>query len=234
MLGKQALLEKDQSSVKRESTSAYIYRLIILIAVGIIILDVNVIVHHIQADRARQAFIKSQVSALGSNNVPSSTKPSSKVVASYQVAPTLPKYIIIPAIHVNARVTQISTNPKNQIEAPGNIYDVGWYKKSSLPGQLGAMFIDGHVSSWTANGVFYNLKQLAPGDKIQIVRGDNKTFTYVVKQLKTYSASNVDMTQALAPFTPGGAGLNLMTCTGKVITGTSEFNERLVVYSVLM
>jgi LPXTG-site transpeptidase (sortase) family protein len=95
------------------------------------------------------------------------------------------------------------------------------------------MFIDGHVSSWTADGVFYNLKSLKPGDSIQVVRGDGKTFTYTVKLVQAYNANNVNMTQALTSIDPSKPGLNLMTCTGNVIKGTSEFNQRLVVYSVL-
>lgn len=209
------------------------YALIIIIAAIVVILDTALLVRYVQDEHKQQAIIDAQTSALGTNNVPSSIKPTTQAVASYQVAPNLPKYLVIPILNIKARITKISTNPQNQIQAPSNIYDTAWYTSSSLPGQPGAMFIDGHVSSWTANGVFYDLKKLKPGDVIQIIRGDNKSFTYVVKQLQTYSANNVNMAQVLAPVVPGAAALNLMTCTGSVISGTSEFNERLVVYSVL-
>jgi sortase (surface protein transpeptidase) len=171
--------------------------------------------------------------SISSNIAPSTKKPSPKAVASYSVPPLDPKYLIIPAIKVDARVFKISVNANKQIEAPSNVYDTAWYDSSSLPGQPGAMFIDGHVSSWTADGVFYNLKSLKPGDSITVVRGDNKSFTYVVNALKVYPYNNVNMQQVLAAYTPYSAGLNLMTCTGQVIKNTSEFNERLVVFSTL-
>ncbi|MEI9913455.1 MAG: class F sortase [Candidatus Saccharibacteria bacterium] len=60
-------------------------------------------------------------------------------------------------------------------------------------GQAGAMFIYGHVSSWTADGIFFNLKKLVQGDKIVITRGDNKTYTYQVVSTKIYPYNNVDM-----------------------------------------
>jgi LPXTG-site transpeptidase (sortase) family protein len=121
-----------------------------------------------------------------------------------------------------------------QIAVPDNIYDTGWYDGSSKPGQPGAMFIYGHVSSWTADGVFYNLKKLKTGDQIIVTRGDNTTFTYQVSLTKIYPYNNVDMNTVLAPVNPAKPGLNLMSCTGQVIKGTSEFNERLVVFTSLI
>lgn len=119
------------------------------------------------------------------------------------------------------------------IAVPDNIYDAGWYDKSSLPGQKGAMFIYGHVSSWTADGIFHDLKKLKAGDSVVITRGDNKKFTYRVISTKTYPYNKVDMNQVLSPIDGNETGLNLMTCTGQIIKGTSEFNERLVVFTSL-
>jgi len=200
------------------------YLLFIFIALIVLVFDIS--------------FLVKTNSSSGFNNIstigaPSSKKPTVAAVASYSVPPANPKYITISAINVNARVDEIYLNANNQIEAPSNIYDSAWYNSSSLPGQKGAMFIDGHVSSWTADGVFYNLKKLVAGEHIVITRGDNTKYTYVVNAVKIYPYNNVDMTQVLAPYTPNTAGLNLMTCTGQVIKNTSNFNERLVVYSTL-
>lgn len=166
---------------------------------------------------------------------PVSTKPSTQTVAAYTVAPSLPKYLAIPAIHITqARVVRLGHLADGQIVSPGNIYDSGWYEDSAKPGQPGAMFIFGHVSSWTADGVFYNLHTLKPGDLVTITRGDNKKFTYKVATSKIYDYEHVNMQQVLAPIDPGAAGLNLMTCAGDIIKGTSEFNERLVVFASLV
>lgn len=171
----------------------------------------------------------------GSVPAPSSVKPSTKAIANYSVPPTDPKYISIPAINVDqARVVQLGVTKNNQIATPSNIYDTGWYTGSAKPGQSGAMFIFGHVSSWTANGVFYNLKKLKAGDKVTVTRGDNTTYTYQVVSSKVYPYNNVDMNAVLSPVNPRVPGLNLMTCTGQVIKGTSEFNERLVVFTSLV
>jgi LPXTG-site transpeptidase (sortase) family protein len=167
-------------------------------------------------------------------SAPSSVKPKPTAIASYQVAPSLPKYITIPSIGVpETRVIQLGLTKNNQIAVPDNIYDAGWYNQSTEPGQNGAMFIYGHVSSWQANGIFYNLKKLTTGDKIVITRGDGKTYTYQVVSSKVYPYNAVNMNQVLTPIDQSKPGLNLMTCTGQVIAGTSEFNERLVVFTSL-
>ena len=168
-----------------------------------------------------------------STPVPSTIKPSAAAVSNYVVAPNLPRYLIIPKLGVNARVLSVGLTASGAIGTPNNIYDTAWYNESSEPGQPGAMLIDGHVSSWTANGVFYGIKTLVAGDIIKVERGDGTIFTYTVVSSKVYPSGNVDMTSAMTPIVAGQPGLNLITCTGDVIPGTSEFNERIVVFATL-
>ena len=103
--------------------------------------------------------------------------------------------------------------------------------ESSEPGQPGAVLIDGHVSSWTAHGVFYGIKTLVAGDVIQIQRGDGSVFTYKVVRSQIYPAGSVNMAQAMTAVVAGQPGLNLITCTGDVIPGTSQFNQRIIVFA---
>jgi sortase (surface protein transpeptidase) len=181
---------------------------------------------------------KAQVSALSKKadnpaaaDVPSTVKPTPAAIYNYVVAPDLPRYITIPKIGVHARVLQIGVKTDGSLDTPHNVYDAAWYTGSAKPGQAGASLIDGHVSSWTAHGVFYSLNKLTSGDVIQIERGDGSIITYKVIKTQTYDADNVDMQQAITPVTPGKPGLNLITCAGKVKSGTSEFNKRLVIFA---
>jgi LPXTG-site transpeptidase (sortase) family protein len=204
-------------------------------AIGLIILGLALaclaVVSSVHNDAA---LPKPPPGALTSKAAPSSTKLKARVVASYSVPPTDPKYIAIPSIGLSqVPILKLGLLSNGSISVPDNIYETGWYDGSSRPGQTGAMFIYGHVSSWTANGIFYNLKKLVAGDKITITKGDNTTYTYQVVSTKVYPYNNVDMSQVLSAVNPNQPGLNLMTCTGQVIKGTSEFNERLVVFTSL-
>ena len=180
-----------------------------------------------QAAQLTQEANKSSVPT----SVPSTVKPTATAVANYVVAPGLPRYLTIPKLGVHARILSVGVLASGALGTPYNVYDTAWYNESSLPGQPGAMLIDGHVSSWTAHGVFYGLKTLVAGDIIQVERGDGKMFTYKVVKSQVYPSGKVNMAAALTPIIPGKPGLNLITCTGDVIPGTSEFNERIVVYA---
>jgi LPXTG-site transpeptidase (sortase) family protein len=175
----------------------------------------------------------SDAAAAGSShaNAPSTVKPSPKAYGSYAVTADLARYIKIPKIGASGRVLQVGINNDGSLGTPNNVYDAAWYTGSAKPGQPGATLIDGHVSSWTSHGIFYGLKKLVAGDTIQIQRGDGQLLTYRVVRSQVYNADNVDMQAAITPVTKGKSGLNLITCTGKVKPGTSEFNERVIVFS---
>ena len=165
---------------------------------------------------------------------PATDKPTAAAVASYTVPANQPRYLVISKLGVKARVKSLGIDKTGALQTPSNVFDAGWYNGSSLPGQKGAMLIDGHVSSWTTNGVFYGLKTLRPGDSMQVVRGDGVTLNYKVVKSQVYDADNVDMQAALSPVAADKPGLNLITCTGKVKPGTSEFNQRLIVFTEQM
>ncbi|MFI5270830.1 MAG: class F sortase [Candidatus Saccharimonadales bacterium] len=192
---------------------------------------VNTIIAEQAVAEANKHSSKSSVLDSSSNAAPSTTPIPAATFASYVVSPDLPRYISIPKLHVNARVLAVGVNSKGALDTPSNVFDTAWYKGSSLPGQPGAMLIDGHISSWTSHGVFYGLNQLNPGDVIQITRGDGQVFSYQVVKTQVYGANAVDMNSALSPVDPSKPGLNLISCSGNVIAGTSEFNKRIVIYA---
>lgn len=209
------------------------------IGIGLIIIGLMglIVAGIIYADQPKPPKLTSHQSAksVDAASPPSSTKPSVKAEATYSVPPADPKYISIPSININkVPVLRLGLMSDGAIATPDNIYETGWYDSSSLPGQSGAMFIFGHVSSWTADGIFYNLKKLVPGDKVTITKGNNTIYTYKVVTSKVYPYNAVDMSQVLSPINTSVPGLNLMTCTGQVISGTSEFNKRLVVFTSLV
>lgn len=164
----------------------------------------------------------------------SAPKPSAKQVATYTVPPSDPRFIAIPAIGLgNTPVLAFGLAADGTIETPDSVYETGWYNASSKPGQAGAMFIYGHIASWTQYSVFANLSKLKPGDEVTVTRGDNAVFHYRVTGSQTYPYNAVDMGRVLAVVQPGAPGLNLMTCAGQIITvgGAKEYSQRLVVFT---
>jgi LPXTG-site transpeptidase (sortase) family protein len=184
-----------------------------------------------QADAvaARNQYRANHGHATGNN--PSTTRPGADAYDAWKVPDDQPRYIFIQRLKVKAVVKPVGLTKDGAVGAPNNIYDAAWYVGSAKPGASGATFIDGHVSSWTTNGVFHDLGQLKPGDEIKIERGDGEVLKYEVTKTATYDVGKINMKAVLAPINPHKPGLNLMTCTGNVIHGTSEFNRRVVVFA---
>lgn len=165
----------------------------------------------------------------GSN--PATTPVADGSKDTYVVAPQLPRLLTIDKLGVKARVMPLGVTSAHKLKAPNNIYDVGWYNASSQPGEPGAMLMDGHVSSWESDGVFKNIKKLIPGDELTVERGDGQVFRYRVVKSQAYDEAQTDMRAALQPMTEGKNGLNLITCYGRIKPGTSEFEQRLIVFA---
>jgi LPXTG-site transpeptidase (sortase) family protein len=165
---------------------------------------------------------------------PDTQKPEPSEFDKYQVAADAPRYIFIPEINVRAMVKPVGVTPDNHVQAPRNIFDVGWFEQSARPGENGASLMAGHVSSWTSPGVFQKLKTLRSGSIVTIERGDGTRVDYSVVKRVLYAANNVDMAAALKPIHSTRPGLNLITCAGKVIKGSNDFDQRIVVFTEQM
>jgi LPXTG-site transpeptidase (sortase) family protein len=178
-----------------------------------------------------EAQVASMSNTNSGNDKPDETHPGN--IKSYQVGPTMPRFIRIPKLTVEARVKRIGIKANNELQAPTNIFDTGWYDGSSKPGEgAGAALIDAHVSGPTKHGVFYDLKKLVAGDAIQIERGDGKLLNYKVVSSKSFPVDSVDMASTLVSVDPAKPGLNLMTCDGQYDSKTDQYKNRLVVYAV--
>ncbi|TXG76994.1 class F sortase [Patescibacteria group bacterium] len=167
----------------------------------------------------------------GGGSRPSEAAPSS--VHQYVVSPDMPRKLTIPSIGVSARVLRMGIRGDNQMEAPKNIYDTGWYSGSSKPTDAaGAILIDGHVSGPTKRGVFYNIKKLNTGDEISLERGDGQVSTFTVQRVETKLVSEVDMSVMMQSFDKTKLGLNLITCGGRFDASENKYESRTLVFAV--
>ena len=152
-------------------------------------------------------------------------------LSSYKVAADQPRILSIDSLGLEARVRPLGLNNDNSIKAPKNIYDAGWYTGSAKPGQQGAMFIDGHASGSTRQGLFAYLDTLKIGDTVSVEKGDGETLNYEVVKVSTIPLTAIDMGSILAPYAGVDNGLNLMTCTGRWVKDSATLDHRVVVYT---
>ncbi|MBV9258302.1 MAG: class F sortase [Ktedonobacteraceae bacterium] len=162
---------------------------------------------------------------------PSSTNPMSSPT------PVLsnPAHLLIPSISVDAPVENIGVLPDGDLATPTqNPWDgVGWYHLGPHPGQRGSAVIAGHLDRpGGAPAVFWNLRNMQPGDIVTVVDEKGASLHFRVTQVASYPPDQAPLQEIFA--NAGGRFLNLITCAGDWIPSEHQTTLRLVVYTSLI
>ena len=140
-----------------------------------------------------------------------------------------PARIAIPAIDVDAPMTDLGIAADGSIEVPDVAAEAGWLDTTPAPGQQGPAVIAGHVDSTTGPAVFYRLSALAPGDEIEVTQADGATATFTVDGVRTYAQDDFPTSEVYGPV-PGPA-LRLITCGGDYVADDGGYQSNVVVYA---
>ncbi|MDO4759373.1 MAG: class F sortase [Candidatus Saccharibacteria bacterium] len=139
-------------------------------------------------------------------------------ISEHSVPDQQPRYLAIEKIGLTkSRIIAVGTSSNGQLQSPSNIFDVGWYQYSGLPGQAGVAIYDGHNGGPTKIGVFKYLPNLQLGDIITIETGNGHKYHYQVHDNLTVPLAQADqyMSTAQASPIPGREALSIITCTGE-------------------
>lgn len=167
--------------------------------------------------------------AIESSSEISEKRPSN--ILDYHVSDDLPRFLRINGMGISSRVRRVGVGTKTELRLPANIYDAGWYESSAKPGEPGAIVLTGHAQGPSRPGIFYDLKDLEPGDELEIETGAGDIHKYYVAKLEAYN-KDASLGPMLVSAVPGSPGLNLITELGHFDTDANEFEKRLVVYAV--
>ncbi len=136
--------------------------------------------------------------------------------------------IRVPVAGIDAEVdTGYVDRGTNAMLAPRGPWVVDWYPYSAVPGTGGNAVFAGHVDYINIGGaVFWHLRDLGPGDHIEITLADGSVLTYAVEYNRLYSAASGPWNELFNP----GAGhdvLTIYTCDGNFVGG--DYSSRRVV-----
>jgi sortase (surface protein transpeptidase) len=157
------------------------------------------------------------------------TAASTKLPATQRSRPLT---LVIPAIGVKTTVGKLGLQPDHEVMVPTTIHTVGWYIDGPAPGQEGSAVILGHVDSYKGVGVFFNLKSLKSGDKIEVISKDGVTTHFVVSKVVEYSKTAFPDQLVYGPH--GTRSLQLVTCGGVFDHATGHYESNIVVFSQLV
>ena len=139
-----------------------------------------------------------------------------------------PVFLIIPAIGVRTRLVMLGITASGAMAVPATTKVAGWYTKSPRPGAIGPAVIAGHVDSYHAEGIFFRLRELRPGDRAYVVRSNGTLAVFRITSVRLYRKSRFPFQAVYGPV-PYPA-LRLITCGGTFDYTTRSYLSNVVAF----
>jgi sortase family protein len=140
-----------------------------------------------------------------------------------------PSRVRITAIGLDTGLERLHLASDGALTPPNGFTAAGWYAEGTAPGDIGPAVIAGHVDSKAGPAVFYRLRELTAGDRIEVVRGGT-VVRFTVTRTAWYPKAKFPSTQVYGP-TPDRQ-LRLITCGGVFDHRLRSYKDNLVVYAV--
>jgi hypothetical protein len=140
----------------------------------------------------------------------------------------------VPAISVDAPVVIVGLEPDGAMEIPSDVRTVGWYEPfpgaGVIPGERGTAVIAGHVDSRVqGRGAFWPLRELRPGDVVEVLHEDGTSTRWRVDDVVRYPKTDIPIEEI---FTfDGDERLALITCGGEFDRSLGEYLDNYVVFA---
>ncbi|MBM0259995.1 class F sortase, partial [Micromonospora sp. 4G55] len=144
-----------------------------------------------------------------------------------------PVSLAVPAIRVTAPVAPVGQAKDGSIDVPplNRHHQTGWYDRGPTPGEPGRAIIVGHVDSKSGPAVFYDLRKLKPGDRIEVTREDRKVAVFTVDSVEYFDKSHLPADRVYGD--DGPPALRLITCGGAWVGGRTGYEDNVIAFASL-
>jgi hypothetical protein len=182
------------------------------------------------APRARYAGVTSTV---GPEQAPAAGLDAVRGFSStrgYRATP-VPVRLEIARIGVSTGLERLGRARDGTVEVPSEWGVAGWYAGGTRPGDPGSAVVLGHVDSKSGPAVFYRLRELRPGDRVEVVRADRSRVRFTVERLEQVDKLRFPTDDVYYPtLTPR---LRLVTCGGAFDPASGHYRSNVIVYATL-
>lgn len=145
---------------------------------------------------------------------------------------TKPRKIEIPTIGVYADIIDVGVTPDNAMEVPDDGSKVGWFYPGAKPGETGGAILTAHYDTNTGKpAIFYNLRQVNPGDLIYITMEDGEELLFQVQNVVSQPVRAFPTELVYGEF--NSKELILITCDGVWNPLERSYSKRLAVFATL-
>lgn len=137
---------------------------------------------------------------------------------------------VIPKYGVDAPVQVKGVDGSNTMQSPDGPTNVAWYNFTVAPGNIGNAVFSGHVDYINYGpAVFWHIRDLVPGDAIEIHLASGTVYKYRVIGTQTVSANPTQEELAGIVGQTANEIITMITCTGEFNYTTHEYDHRSVV-----
>lgn len=145
-----------------------------------------------------------------------------------------PTTVKIPKIGAESSLIAVAVTTEGKISVPSvhTPMQAAWYKLSPVPGEVGPAIVLGHVDGDKKPGIFYKLKDLKPGDEVDVDRSDGKKLKFVVS--RTTQVPKDQFPQDAVYGNSDKPELRLITCGGVFDHAAHSYDDNIVVYANLV
>ncbi len=140
-----------------------------------------------------------------------------------------PAQVRIPAIGVDSRLVDLGIAEDGTMEVPSDFSRAGWLTAAPAPGQRGPAVIAGHVDSRDGPAVFFRLRELVPGDTVEVVQRDGDVVRFTVRSLQQFAKDEFPTDLVYGPV--AGPVLRLITCSGEIDRLSGHYTDNTVVFA---
>ena len=144
-----------------------------------------------------------------------------------------PKTMSVESAGITVKIESLGENKQGGLE-PLSSYDLtGWYEKSSLPGDPGAVLISGFVTGPDSRpAALSQIKKLSIGAVITLSVGAVRSISYEVVKVQDYEKSQLTLPGLTMPIDTLKNGLNIAAFGAPPSSSAKEAGEVTVVYAV--
>lgn len=145
-------------------------------------------------------------------------------------SPLRPTGLSVPAAGVaSGHLQDLDLDARGGLPAPAGPQDLGWFTGGAVPGQAGPAVVVGHVDSWHGPGVFARLRDLRPGEAIDVPRSDGSVAHFVVDSVERFDKDAFPTDRVYGA--TAGPSLRLVTCGGAFDRTTRSYEDNVVVFA---
>ncbi len=139
-----------------------------------------------------------------------------------------PARLRIGSIGVDVEVLPVGVDAAGDMQVPGPTV-AGWYQFGPRPGEPGSALLAAHVDYDGRPGAFFRLRDLVPGDRVEVTGPDGATLDLAVSEVARVPKEGLAATGAFDR--SGPPRVALVTCGGEFDRSRRSYEDNVVAWA---